>query len=128
MREREKGPSVKRMAELLKSGATMLSENCPECNVPLFRLKGEVSCPNCGRKVLLVKSDEEVVGATSSMALSGLEETVMARISELDQRLKATVEPEQLRSLGSLLSMWLDILGKIKAVKTQPETAKAAKA
>jgi len=104
----------------------MLSENCPDCKVPLFRLKGEVLCPNCGRKVLLVKSDEEVAGATASMALAGVEETVMARIADLDRRLKAQTDPGELQSLGNLLSMWLDILAKIRAVKTRPEKAKAA--
>jgi len=126
VQERDKGPSVRKMAELLKSGAAMLSENCPDCKVPLFRLKGEVLCPNCGRKVLLVKSDEEVAGATASMALAGVEETVMARIADLDRRLKAQTDPGELQSLGNLLSMWLDILAKIRAVKTRPEKAKAA--
>ncbi|MEM2905219.1 MAG: Sjogren's syndrome/scleroderma autoantigen 1 family protein [Candidatus Bathyarchaeia archaeon] len=124
--EKDKGPSVRKMAELLKSGATMLPENCPDCKVPLFRLKGEVFCPNCGRKVLLVKSDEEVAGATASMALASVEETVMARITALNAQLKTEANPKELESLGNLLSMWLDILGKIKTLKAPAEKAGAA--
>jgi len=120
MQEREKGPPVRRMAELIKSGATMLSENCPDCKVPLFRLKGEVFCPNCGRRVLLVRSEEEVAGAAATVALTGVEETIMARITGLNERLRTETDPEELQRLGSLLSMWLDILGKVRSLKAGP--------
>ena len=52
--------AVKRMAQLLKSGATMLERVCPQCNVPLFRLKsGEIICPSCGQRFVIVQSEEE---------------------------------------------------------------------
>lgn len=53
--------AIKKMAELLKSGATMLAETCPvkDCNLPLFKLKsGEIVCPIHG-KIYLVKTEEE---------------------------------------------------------------------
>jgi len=79
---------VKKMAELLKSGAAMLAETCPVkgCNLPLFKLKsGEVVCPVHGR-VYLVKTDEEAkmieseVGIRST--LDKLEQAVLKAIND----------------------------------------------
>lgn len=51
--------AMKKMVALLQRGAVMLSEACPLCGLPLFRLKsGEVVCPVHGR-VVIVSSDEE---------------------------------------------------------------------
>ncbi|MEB3806668.1 MAG: hypothetical protein GSR73_04045 [Desulfurococcales archaeon] len=50
---------VKKMAQLMMQGAVMLSETCPICGLPLFRLRsGEVVCPVHGR-IIMVRSDEE---------------------------------------------------------------------
>jgi len=47
--------NIDKMAELLRSGNTMLNKSCPECNSPLFKnRKGEIFCPSCNRKVLIV--------------------------------------------------------------------------
>jgi len=79
---------VKKMAELLKSGAAMLAETCPVegCNLPLFKLKsGEVVCPVHGR-VFLVKTDEEArmieseIGTKST--LDKLERAVLKAIGD----------------------------------------------
>ena len=48
--------NAKIMAELLRSGHTMLNLACPECNNPLFRnLNKEIFCPICNKKVLVKK-------------------------------------------------------------------------
>jgi len=47
--------NIDKMAELLRSGNTMLNKSCPECNSPLFKnRKGEIFCPSCNRKVLII--------------------------------------------------------------------------
>lgn len=109
--------ATKRMAEYLKSGATMLSEECPNCHVPLFRLKGEVLCPKCGARVILVKSDEEMVAARTPIVLEDVEETVVMKIRELNDMLKRERDLEELDQLGSLLSTWLDVLGKVREIR-----------
>ena len=54
---------AKKMANLLKSGYTMLNLACPVCNNPVFKNKnGDTFCPICNRKVLLINpelSDDE---------------------------------------------------------------------
>lgn len=51
----------KKMADLLRGGATMLNKACPECNSPLFKVKNEeIFCPICEKKVVIVKKGDEV--------------------------------------------------------------------
>ncbi|MHA1505608.1 MAG: Sjogren's syndrome/scleroderma autoantigen 1 family protein [Candidatus Asgardarchaeia archaeon] len=40
---------IKKMAEMLKKGGTMLGESCPKCGTPLFEIEGEKVCPSCGK-------------------------------------------------------------------------------
>ena len=52
--------NIERMAELLRSGNTMLNYSCPECNSPVFKKKsGELFCPSCNREVILVGNNFE---------------------------------------------------------------------
>ena len=51
------------MADLLRSGNTMLNMACPVCNNPLFRNNEGVNfCPTCNRKVLVInnKTNQEI--------------------------------------------------------------------
>lgn len=51
---------IQKMAELLKSGATLLNETCPECNSLLFQDGDRIFCPTCNRRVVIVKDQEEI--------------------------------------------------------------------
>jgi len=47
------------MADLLRSGYTMLNMACPVCNNPIFRKKeGMLFCPVCDKKVIVMKKDD----------------------------------------------------------------------
>ena len=57
--------NAKIMAELLRSGHTMLNLACPECNNPLFRnKKSDIYCPICNKKVLIKKEEKEIQKST----------------------------------------------------------------
>lgn len=59
--------NVKKMAELLRSGNTMLNRSCPVCNTPIFRNKeGELFCPSCNRKVMIVDDDSKTKEMSST--------------------------------------------------------------
>ena len=51
---------IRQMAELLKKGATLLNETCPECKTLLFRDGDRIFCPTCQRRVVIVKDQEEI--------------------------------------------------------------------
>ena len=61
--------NIKKMATLLRSGATMLDIYCPKCNYILFRLKDDqIYCPICDREVIIVKDD---LGNKKSQIIEG---------------------------------------------------------
>ena len=50
---------AKIMADLLRSGHTMLNLACPVCNNPLFRDKNnDIFCSICKKKVIIKKNEE----------------------------------------------------------------------
>jgi UPF0148 protein len=111
----EKDPT-KIMAELLKSGATMLAEICPVegCNLPLFKLKsGEVICPVHGR-VHIVKTDEEARLVFTQVYTSQILEKLEAyTLKTIDSLLNSSdVDPTD-------LIKWLEVLERIQRLKTK---------
>ena len=57
----ESDRNIQKMALLLREGNTLLSDACPQCNSPLFKMKsGDIYCASCDKKVIIVKGDEEI--------------------------------------------------------------------
>jgi len=101
---------VKKMADLLRAGATMLPERCPVCGLPLFRLRsGEVVCPVHGR-VYIVRDESEVSRVTVQGVLEELEKVVASRLSENLEAAKRG-EPR-----AKELSEWLDVLERTERI------------
>ena len=111
---------LRRMAEMLKAGASLLEEACPQCGSPLFRLTtGEVYCAKCNRKVLIVKSDEEAVSALTPMSLSTLEETLTINLQRLERLARAEADPSSLERLLRLVNLHLEALERIRRIRRQ---------
>lgn len=113
---------IKRMADLLRAGATMLSEICPDDKVPIFRLSsGEMICPVCNRKVILVKSTEAGKAAekaeAESAAASEMEDVLMVKINDLKQKMAKSEDPEEIEQLSKTLSSLYETLGKVHRSK-----------
>ncbi len=89
-REREDAV-VKKMASMLKSGAAMLEQLCPRCGVPLFRTKsGEVVCPSCGQRFIIVRSDEEELEVRGNIVLQELEQAAVNKLVQVVSSLMST--------------------------------------
>lgn len=112
------GTEVKRMADLLRSGATMLKETCPVCATPIFRLGKDTFCPKCNRPVAIVKSAEEEVRLASQQVLDGLEQAILEKIAELNLAIKNEHEPARLRDLGESTRTWLAVLEQLRKLKS----------
>lgn len=113
----EKNNLVKEMANLLRAGARMLSETCPKCNSPLFQLRsGEVVCPKHGR-VLIVKSESEVITASTSAILDNLEAAVIKIINDLTKHLTSMEASELTVEDARNIIAWLEALERIRRVK-----------
>ncbi len=109
--------SIKKMSELLKSGATMLSEACPICSTPLFKLRsGEVICPVHG-KVQIVKSDEELLSITTISVLDELEKFTISTVNRLRKELEMRDSDIKNEEDIKLLNTWLEVLERIRRLK-----------
>ncbi len=103
---------MKQMAELLRKGATMLSESCPECNTPLFRLKdGSLVCPMCNKPVVVVSADAD----KESIAKQGsIDQTLMNKINEIQEMLEHEKEPTKINALLDTLMKLLEARDRLK--------------
>ncbi|MCS7096743.1 MAG: hypothetical protein N3F10_07290 [Candidatus Bathyarchaeota archaeon] len=110
--------AIKRMASLLRQGLTLTELACPACSSPLFRVKsGELWCEKCQKKVIVVKEGEEMSRVTSSMALEKLEDTLLSKIQEIQNKMQQTTDVEELQKLSTALSNLLESLEKIRRAK-----------
>jgi UPF0148 protein len=113
------GIEVKKMAELLKSGATMLPETCPECGTPLFRKGSETFCPKCNKAVVIVRSAEQETRLMADRILEDSEQTLLAKIQEVSSVMKIEKDPEKLIAYGNALASWLEAVERVRRLMLQ---------
>lgn len=117
-REQSEEQHIKRMADLLRRGATLTELACPACASPLFRLKsGDLWCAKCEKRVIVVKEGEELAKVTGSMVLNTLEATLLEKIQEIQNKMQHEESVEELQKLGTALSGLLENLEKIRKAK-----------
>jgi uncharacterized Zn finger protein (UPF0148 family) len=107
------------MSELLKSGAIMLSKNCPECGSPLFKVEKDIICAKCNKKVVIVKATEKDDKITEETVLSNVEQTVLSKIKEVNDAINSENDKEKLILNSQSLSIWLDTLDKIRKLRRE---------
>jgi UPF0148 protein len=108
---------IKRMADLLRQGATLTDLTCPACASPLFRLKdGTLWCANDEKKVIVVKEGEEPEKA-SNTAYDRLEVTLLAKVQDIQNKIQQTENMDELQKLSAALSELLNNLEKIQKMK-----------
>jgi UPF0148 protein len=106
---------IKRMADLLRQGATLTDLSCPACASPLFRLKdGTLWCAKDEKKVVIVKEGEE---QEKTSAYDKLEATLLAKVQGIQDKIQNTEDVEELQKLSIALSELLSNLEKVKKMK-----------
>jgi len=106
---------IKRMADLLRQGATLTELACPACASPLFRFKGGgLWCEKCGKKVVVVRDGEKM---SEEPALDALEKTLLAKIQQIHERIQHEDNAEELRKLGASLSELLEALERTRRTR-----------
>jgi len=111
------GAEVKRMAELLKSGASMLQETCPECGTPLFKRGTETFCAKCNRPVVIIRNANDENRLVTDQILESTEQTLLAKIQQVNNLLKTESDPEKLLAYGNALKTWLDAIDRLRKLK-----------
>lgn len=109
--------NITRMADLLKSGATMLENHCPVCSSPLFRINEEIWCPKCNKRVVIVDESDASL-PTSISALNHLEHVLLLKIQEISERISNETDDEKLKQSSELILAWLKALERIYKIQT----------
>ncbi|MFW9819732.1 MAG: Sjogren's syndrome/scleroderma autoantigen 1 family protein [Candidatus Thorarchaeota archaeon] len=119
------------MADLLRSGNTMLNMACPVCNNPIFRNKGgDTFCPTCNRNVLIAKDNSfkenihEQRGTYQKQQtkdllqrkldiFSSIEEAILNKIEIVIKKLRDETQLQTIENFTKILLNCLDILNKL---------------
>src|SRR4030042_6261822 len=97
LQEKTEENHIKRMADLLRQGATLTDLSCPACASPLFRLKdGTLWCANDEKKVIVIKEGEEPEKA-SNTAYDSLEATLLEKVQDIQNKIQQTENVEELQ-------------------------------
>jgi UPF0148 protein len=107
---------VKKMAELLRSGATMLQDVCPTCGSPLFRFKDKIFCAKCG--ALSSKVSDAPMSDDTETVVTKLTSTVLRKLIELDVEVNKTTEFEKLYKLAKVVLTLLKTLELLTRLRT----------
>ncbi|MBT8171470.1 hypothetical protein KJN74_01175 [Candidatus Bathyarchaeota archaeon] len=74
----KKTNNIKKMANLLRQGATLTEYACPACSSPIFKLRSEdLWCANCQKRVIIVREGEPEPKESESKVFSSLETTII---------------------------------------------------
>ena len=95
----------------------MLSDICPDCGSPLFRVKGDIFCAKCNKPVVYAKAAGPQVAVSSTILLDSVEQTITMKISETNELLKLEKDPERLSLYSNLVFGWLSMLEKLHSLK-----------
>ncbi|UCH04461.1 MAG: hypothetical protein JSW05_12995 [Candidatus Thorarchaeota archaeon] len=106
--------SIKKMAELLRRGATMLALSCPHCVSQLLKVEDDIYCATCNRRVVIVESDQEAEAEAVKVLLPKLRETLIGKLSTLTNILESEDNPEELTKLANLMVLLLQALNRLE--------------
>jgi len=112
---------IKRMADLLRQGATLTDLSCPACSSPLFRFKDNTLwCEQDQKKVVIVKEGKQTpvqMAPQTDIAYDKLETTLLNKIQVLEDKIEKTEDVEEIQKLSAALSELLNSLEKIRKIK-----------
>ena len=108
--------SIKKMAELLRRGATMLADACPQCGSPLLKVGEDVYCASCDRRIVVVQSDEEAETEAVKELLPQLRETLLNKLKRLSDIIENETDTESLTKLANLMVLLLQALNQLDSI------------
>ena len=110
----KKDASVKKMAQLLQQGATMLADGCPQCGSPLLQVGEDIYCAMCDRRIVYASSEEEVETESVKILLPQLKETLLVKLRTLNDLIEKENDTEALTKLANLMVLLLQALERLK--------------
>jgi len=111
---------VKReMVNLLRSGATMLADQCPTCGGILFRLKsGETVCPRCElSKTVEEKAVVKVDTMPSESVFTSLENNLIAKLSLISSCISESQDISRIRELVQICNEVISVIERLRNLR-----------
>ncbi|MFW9856406.1 MAG: Sjogren's syndrome/scleroderma autoantigen 1 family protein [Candidatus Thorarchaeota archaeon] len=116
-KEPSESDPIARMSSLLLTGATMLSDACPDCHVPLFKKENKIFCPKCNREAVFARSDAEAKQIEHRYSLGEtielLQDILVGKLLALGHQLAATESLDELKRIIQTIDTIVDITLKI---------------
>ncbi|BDR92831.1 Sjogren's syndrome/scleroderma autoantigen 1 family protein [Vulcanisaeta souniana] len=111
---------AKKMAQLIRTGATLTNYTCPVCGTPLLKLKtGEYYCANCDRPVVIVRSDAEEKEVMIRYGLMDIRDTLYERLMMINNELKEAKDIDRINELVKSMVLILEAYDKITQIISQ---------
>ncbi|MFW9954300.1 MAG: Sjogren's syndrome/scleroderma autoantigen 1 family protein [Candidatus Thorarchaeota archaeon] len=114
----KKDSAIKKMAQLLQQGATMLADACPQCGSPLLKVEEDIYCATCDRRIVYATSSEEVESHTVKELLPELKETLLLKLKTLNDLIEKENNTENLTKLANLMVLLLQALDRLKTMNS----------
>ena len=100
---------TKKAAEMLLSGATLLSEPCPYCKGVRVMKEGQALCINCGRK-----PEKKEIPTPSTDNVTPIEKTLEKKMEILSKELELEKDHEKQQSILKTINSLLETMEKVK--------------
>lgn len=109
---------MRRMAELLRQGATMLADACPQCNSPLLKVGDDIYCAKCNRRIVYATEDSAQAADSGILhtILPELQTVLVRKLEALGQIIDAETDTESLTALVNLMVLLLQSLEKVEQI------------
>lgn len=117
--------ALKNMSKYLLQGAEMLQESCPNCKVPLLKLKNKIFCGGCNKEVIYA-SEETAHDIQHSMTyetesktiLKNSETLLLGKLENITNKLSNQQGTELLQSL-EIMQKIIQLLAELKKITTK---------
>lgn len=115
--DKERSVPVKKMADLLRHGATMLAQACPQCGSPLMKVGEDIYCATCDRKIVIVKEGQQVDSSVLRSMIPELKETLVRKLRAVNDLVAQETNVDALAKLAGLMLLLLQSLQQLEEVK-----------
>jgi len=92
----------------------MLADACPQCGSPLFKVKDDIYCAKCDRRIVYAQSDEEAVSHAVQNLIPELRTTLIAKLKTLTDVISAETDTDALTKLANLMVLLLQALHRLE--------------
>ncbi len=111
---------IKKMAKLLREGATMLNKTCPKCSTLIYRLPNKkIICPSCDSEIVIQKEDSPIQDPTNDPMNSNVHNfndllnTIFTKMDDINKKLQNESDLIQIERLTSVIEKLLVVYEKI---------------